>query len=190
MIFVSNPIEETAKTIINLNATIDFFASSSLLTIALMAFFIILNFVIISQIIFIVVELCFTLYSNLNYSKAGIEWLYSKHGIALSFSIVYSLIFMLHSDFKWYSVFPILLLYSYFKDKSSTYIKNSKTNQFETQRIQDISRSTIEQYNPSSHPHPFSEPDQIHDEFSLYNIILSILVIIILVLSYYWYTLQ
>ncbi len=146
---------------------------------------IIINYAIITEIIYLAVELILSLYVKVNYARKDIEWTYEISGIALVYTFTYSFIFFLHSDFKWYLVFPILLLYANFKGKTSTYLRNSKNRLNENQKISDITRQTIEEY---KNPEIRSAKAQVPDEFSYSNLIISALLIIAFVLIYLWYT--
>lgn len=184
MIFISNPLLEANDMIINLNGTLNFFSNAPLTDKFIAFFFIIVNFAIIMEIIYLITELIFSLYTKMNYSGESIKWSYNMQGIALMYAFIYSLIYLLHSDFKWYIVFPILLGYSYFKNKTTNYVRTAKASMNDTQRITDITRSTIEGYRS-----PTPQREVVHDEFSSPNLVISILLIISIILIYLYFTL-
>ena len=182
---VSNPLKETGESVKALNGVSMFLSSSPFTDILLVFIIIIINFAIISEIIYLAVELMLSLYVKVYYARKDIEWTYELSGIALVYTFTYSFIFFLHSDFEWYVVFPILLAYARFKGKTSSYLRESKNRLNENQKISDITRQTIEEY---KNPNPRTEKAQVHDEFSYSNIIASAMLIIAFILIYLWYT--
>ncbi len=184
-LLVSNPLKETNESVQALNGVTTFLSSSPFSDILIVFVIIIINFAIITEIIFLAVELMLSLYVKVNYARKDIEWTYEISGIALVYTFTYSFIFFLHSDFKWYVIFPILLVYANLKGKTSSYLRESKNRLNENQKISDITRQTIEEY---KNPETRTEKAQSHDEFSYTNIIISALLIIAFILIYLWYT--
>jgi len=184
-LFISNPVKETSESIQALNGITEFVITSQLTDIFLAFIFLIINFAIITEIIYLVTEFALSLYIKVNYSRLDLAWTYEMSGVALVYAFVYSFIFFLHSDFKWYIIFPVLLTYAALKGKATTFMRNSNNRFNENQRITDITRKTIDQYKD---PDTIRANPQQHDEFSHSNIIISLLLITAFILVFIWYT--
>lgn len=182
-IFISNPLLESERIIQDYNGILLFFDKGNISDIIFLFILLLINISLISTIVLIFIDIGLAFYWKINWNKRDIEFIYDFGGIALMYSLTYSIIFLLHSDFKWYAVFPMFLVYNYFRSKSKTIIDGAKERISEKEKVSHMTRSVVEQIkNPNK-----NYPTQVHDEFSYINIFLSVVLLVAAVLIYLFY---
>ena len=99
------------------------------------------------------------------------------------YTLIYSGIFFLHSNYSWYVAFPVLFILSTLKTKASTVAENSRQRKRQSaaedrlvQKIRNSGEETSTRTNSQSQ----------NTEFSPTNIILAVL-IVLLFLSIFYY---
>ncbi len=175
-LFVSNPFHEIEEVIKTTNGMITFFVSGDIVNILFIFILFLINFMLISSIIFIFIEIIVNLYLKVNYNKKDIEWSYDFAGMAGAYAFAYSLLFFLHSDYKWYVVLPMITILQLLRTGSNNFINTHKQNIADEERISKV----IDNYrNEEQQP-------VIHDEMSHTNIIVALLILIVVLIIYYF----
>lgn len=180
---ISNPIHEGEEVIQTYNGFTAFVASMDIFAITSVILSVIFNFILIYLIILTITEIIMQAYYKVFFSRKDLEWSYDWAGLALMYTLIYSGIFFLHSNYSWYVAFPVLFILSTLKTKASTVAENSRQRKRQSaaedrlvQKIRNSGEETSTRTNSQSQ----------NTEFSLTNIILAVL-IVLLFLSIFYY---
>lgn len=122
-IYVSNPFEEFPKALIGIQEILYFWGHADGL--ALFVFFgtLIISFIIVMEIIALIMYLLLkggTM--TLQPGWATKEWSISQHGVAFSYSIVFIIMYFMHS-YEYYIFFPFMIAYALLKKVSGSAIE-------------------------------------------------------------------
>ncbi len=175
-LFISNPFHEIKEVIQTTNGMLNFFASGDIVNILFILILFLINFMLISSIIFIVIELIVNLYMKVNYNKRDIEFTYDFAGMAGAYAFAYSILFFLHSDYKWFIVLPGIAILQILRSSTTNVINTHKQNMADEGRIAKV----IDNYRNDK------ENPVIHDEFSSFNIIVALLILAGVLIIYYF----
>ncbi len=175
-LFISNPFHEIKEVIQTTNGMSNFFTSGDIVNILFILILFLINFMLISSIIFIVIELIVNLYMKVNYNKRDIEFTYDFAGMAGAYAFAYSILFFLHSDYKWFIVLPGIAILQILRSSTTNVINTHKQNMADEGRIAKV----IDNYRNDK------ENPVIHDEFSSFNIIVALLILAGVLTIYYF----
>ncbi len=193
-LLVSNPFKEIGEIIQITNGMLTFFASGNLTDIIFIIVLFLINFSLIVYVVYVFIEILFGLYMKVNYNKRGLEWDYDYVGIAVAYTFAYSLLFFLHSNYKFYVVFPSLFVLQALKNSASGMINRRKQNKTDEERMAKVFRERNEQIDerfvPTGTPRINREAPrrfkQGDNEFSISNIVIALLVLAGVLLIYYF----
>jgi len=190
-IFVSNPFTETDEMIKTFNGLSAFVQSGQTFDIIFVIMLFIINLLLMATIVFVVIELVFSLYSKVYYGRKEIEYVYDYAGMGLMYSIAYSFIFFLHSEYKWYVFFPMMVVYSYFRKATSNVVDGAKVRIDEKNKMNKLTGMALErsrnEYASETSVTSRRRKELNGDEFDMKYIIVSILLVIIAIVIFYYY---
>lgn len=143
---VSDPFRETIEITKNINGIAAFMSAGNGAQIIMILLVFLINFIIISGIMLAIVELFLLVISKVNPSTETLKWEYDFTGIAIVYTVSYSLIFLLHSSYNWYVIIPFLFFTNILKSKGASIINNVKDKMDDKNRMSQVATLAFEKF--------------------------------------------
>lgn len=175
-IFISNPFHEIKEVIKTTNGMLTFFMSGDVINILFVIILFFINFMLIASIVFIFIELIINTYMKIYYNKKSLEWEIDFAGMAGAYTFAYSLLFFLHSDYRWFVVLPGLAIIQLLRSSTSNVVNTHKQNMADENRISKV----IDNYRDTE------QQPVIHDEMSSKNLIIGLIALAGVLIIYYF----